>query len=108
MRTELHAPNRNCQVCDTAYYFCNCGHNKDKYHWKMNACTPQHAQIFFVALDLRDGKIDAKAAKAQLKQVGFNKDDLAWCTEAIAGILSPIYEQKKATEQKEEDVEEDE
>lgn len=66
----------------------------------MNACTPQHAQIFFVALDLRDGKIDAKTAKVQLKRIGFNKDDLAWCTESIAGILSPIYEQKK-TEQKE-------
>lgn len=106
MRTESQAPNRNCQVCGTAYYFCNCGHNKDKYHWKMNACTPQHAQIFFVALDLRDGSIDAKTAKAQLRRIGFNKGDLQWCIPSIAGILSSVFEQKKS-EQKQ-DIEEGE
>lgn len=106
MRTESQAPNRNCQVCDTAYYFCNCGHNKDKYHWKMNCCTPQHFQIFMTALDLRDGMIDTKEVRTRLKRIGFNKGDLQWCTPSIAGILSSVFEQKKS-EQKQ-DIEEGE
>ncbi len=106
MSKSAQAPNRHCQTCGTPYYFCNCHHNADKFHWKMNCCTPQHFQIFMTALDLRDGMIDAKEAKTCLKRIGFNKSDLRWCTEPIAGILASVFEQKK-TEQKQ-DVEEGE
>lgn len=89
-------PNRTCLTCGTPYYFCNCHHNADKYHWKIDCCTPMHWQVFMIALDLRDGKIDKREAKSRLKQVCFCKDDLQWCTESIFGILSPVFDQKKS------------
>ncbi len=95
MHKSEQAPNRSCQTCGRAYYFCNCHHNEDKFHWKMNCCTPQHFQIFIVALDLRDGKIDEIEAKTCLSNLGFKKSDLEWCTPSIAGILSPVFKPRK-------------
>jgi len=95
MRKSEQAPNRECQTCGKAYYFCNCHHNDDKFHWKMNCCNPQHFQIFITALDLRDGQIDVAEAKSRLGNLGFKKSDLEWCVPSIEGILSPVFKPKK-------------
>lgn len=95
MSAQSKAPNRTCITCGASYYFCNCHHNADKYQWKMNCCTPLHFQIFITALDLRDGIIDEKEAKARLNNLGFKKSDLAWCTPSITDILSPVFKTRK-------------
>ncbi len=95
MSESKHAPNRNCLTCGAAYYFCNCHDNQDKFHWKMNCCTPQHFQIFITALDLRDGAIDADEAKSRLASIGFKKGDLDKCTPSIVNILSPAFKPRK-------------
>lgn len=91
----MNTPNRECQVCGKAYYFCNCGHNKDKFVWKMNCCTPQHFQVFMTALDVRDGIIDAEEARERLARIGFTKRNLAGCTQAVSNILTPVFQRKK-------------
>lgn len=87
-------PNRRCQTCGAPYYFCSCHANQDKFHWKLNCCTPVHFQIFLTALDLRDGRIDEAEARARLSNVGFGQSDLSWCVPATAGILSRAFERR--------------
>lgn len=101
----MHEPNRECQVCGRAYYFCNCHFNSDKHHWKMNCCDPMHYQVFIVALDLRDGVISADEARERLSNIGFSAKDLSWCIPSIAEILSVAFPKKTAKAAKKATVE---
>lgn len=97
------APNRNCVVCDKAYYFCACHRNTNRAVWNMNCCTPFHFQVFLIALDVRDGNITPEDAKRQLAKLNFYKKDLSWCNDATRSILTPVFERKRAVEAKEQE-----
>lgn len=100
MATNGKAPNRQCLVCGTPYYFCACNDKREKFQWQMNCDTPEHFQIFLAALEYRDGMSDKKTTRQKLKQIGFLKRDLEWCSESIKNILSGVYA-KESTESKE-------
>lgn len=89
------APNKTCLVCGAEYYLCPCHFNEDKFRWKSVACTPQHFQVFSIALDLRDDKITPERAKEMLANVGFTKSDLANVVPTTAVALEKAFKSRR-------------
>lgn len=63
-------PNRNCQICNTAYYACN---NCDTYaNWKSVVDTPNCYAVYCIIIALNKGIINEFEANKQLRDLGVN------------------------------------